>query len=200
MTQNNVKIAITGGIGSGKSTVAKIIAESGYPVISCDEIYKELLTDSNFLNKLSSEFGVILTPDGTLSRNKLSAIVFSDSSKLAKLNEITHPTIMDSALNQMSGEGLFFCEVPLLFENGYEKLFDNSIVILRDNALRISAVSMRDDKTENEVKKRINNQFDYNNSEFKEYYVIHNNLNFSNLRKEVIKIIEKIEKQYPNLA
>ena len=90
MTQNNVKIAITGGIGSGKSTVAEIIAKQGYTVISCDAIYSRLLSDKEFVNVLSAEFGDILTEEGTLDRKRLSTVVFSDKAKLAKLNEITH--------------------------------------------------------------------------------------------------------------
>ena len=97
MTQNNIKIAVTGGIGSGKTTVCDIIKEQGYSVISCDEIYNRLLRDKSFLNSLVSEFGHILNGDGTLSRKKLSEIVFSDKDKLARLNEITHPEIMKEA-------------------------------------------------------------------------------------------------------
>mgnify|MGYP001032811519 CR=1 FL=1 len=197
MTQNNVKIAITGGIGSGKSTVAEIIAKQGYKVISCDAIYSRLLSDKEFVNVLSAEFGDILTEEGTLDRKRLSTVVFSDKAKLAKLNEITHPAIMERALKEMSGEGIYFCEVPLFFENNFEKLFDGVIVILRDKSIRISAVTERDDKTESEVVSRINNQFDYDNSKFEEYYVIHNNRNLKNLQSETLKIIEKIKKEYP---
>lgn len=197
MTQNNVKIAITGGIGSGKSTVAEIIAKQGYTVISCDAVYSRLLSDKEFLNVLSAEFGDILTEEGTLDRKRLSTVVFSDKAKLAKLNELTHPAIMERALEEMSGEGIYFCEVPLFFENNFEKLFDGVIVILRDKSIRISAVTERDNKTESEVVSRINNQFDYDNSKFEEYYVIHNNRNLKNLQSETLKIIEKIKKEYP---
>ncbi len=195
MTQNNVKIAITGGIGSGKSTVAEIIAKQGYTVISCDAIYSRLLCDKEFVNVLSAEFGDILTEEGTLDRKRLSTVVFSDKAKLAKLNEITHPAIMERALKEMSGEGIYFCEVPLFFENNFEKLFDG--VIVRDESIRILAVTERDDKTESEVVSRINNQFDYDNNKFEEYYVIHNNRNLKNLQSETLKIIEKIKKEYP---
>lgn len=197
MTQNNVKIAITGGIGSGKSTVAEIIAKQGYTVISCDAVYSRLLSDKEFLNVLSAEFGDILTEEGALDRKRLSTVVFSDKAKLAKLNELTHPAIMERALEEMSGEGIYFCEVPLFFENNFEKLFDGVIVILRDKSIRISAVTERDNKTESEVVSRINNQFDYDNNKFEEYYVIHNNRNLKNLQSETLKIIEKIKKEYP---
>ena len=104
---------------------------------------------------------------------------------------------MERALKEMSGEGIYFCEVPLFFENNFEKLFDGVIVILRDKSIRILAVTERDDKTESEVVSRINNQFDYDNNKFEEYYVIHNNRNLKNLQSETLKIIEKIKKEYP---
>lgn len=194
MTQNNIKIAVTGGIGSGKTTVCDIIKEQGYSVISCDEIYNRLLRDKSFLNSLVSEFGHILNGDGTLSRKKLSEIVFSDKDKLARLNEITHPEIMKEALKQMSGNGVYFCEIPLLFEGEFEALFDKIIVILRDKELRVASITKRDDISEFDAQKRINNQCDYDNLGFEKYYVIHNDLDLTNLKRMTIEIIDKIVK------
>ena len=82
------KIAITGGIGSGKSTVAKILINKGYKVFSCDEIYSEIVDERDFLDKLCSEFGNILTVQGALDRKKLSSIVFDDEEKLSLSKEI----------------------------------------------------------------------------------------------------------------
>ena len=79
MTRNNVKIAITGGIGSGKSTVCKLIKEKGFPVISCDEVYSGLLKSADFLKVLQNEFGNVMQSDGSLDRKKLAEIVFNDS-------------------------------------------------------------------------------------------------------------------------
>ncbi|MDE7440294.1 MAG: dephospho-CoA kinase, partial [Clostridia bacterium] len=172
MTQNNIKIAVTGGICSGKSTVANFIKEQGYSVISCDEIYNELLTDLNFVNLLDNEFGNIKNSDGTLNRSKLSEIVFNDSEKLQKLNLLTHPQIMREAFARMSGEGIFFCEVPLLFEGGFERLFDNVIVVLREKDNRLKALIERNRINENQAKLRINSQFEYKNGDLVKYYVI----------------------------
>ena len=196
MMQNNVKIAITGGICSGKSTVAKIIKDQGYTVYSCDEIYSELLNDTDFVDTLDKEFGAIKKSDGSLNRSKLSEIVFGDSEKLKKLNLLTHPKIMQRAVEQMSGAGIYFCEVPLLFEGGFEQLFDNVIVVLRDEDERISELMHRSKIDKNQAILRINSQFDYKNGNFVKYYVIHNNENLENLLKNTLKILGKIINDY----
>ncbi|MDE6597362.1 MAG: dephospho-CoA kinase [Clostridia bacterium] len=189
--QNNLKVAITGGIGSGKSVVASIIAEQGYNVVSCDEIYKNLLQDKNFLKVLSAEFACVL--DGVLDRKKLSKIVFNDAEKLKKLNYLTHPVIMQTALSKMQGDGINFCEVPLLFEGGYEKLFDKVIVVLRDTAARINSVAVRDNIDVSAVEKRISNQIDYDNYDFTNYYVLHNNGSIDKLRVDTFQILKNLK-------
>ncbi|MDE6867915.1 MAG: dephospho-CoA kinase [Clostridia bacterium] len=192
MTQNNLKIAITGGIGSGKSTVSKIIAEQGYSVLSCDEIYKSLLSDGSFLSRLFEEFGNVFDDKNCLDRKKLADIVFCDENKLKRLNDLTHPEIMRKALKQMSGEGAYFCEVPLLFEGGYEKYFDKVIVVLRDKDERVNSVAKRDNIAANEALQRISRQFDYDNAEFDKYYVINNTSEIYDLRKETVKILNQV--------
>ena len=190
------KIAVTGGIGSGKSTVMKIIAGKGYPIFSCDEIYSQLTSDSDFLNILRHSFGDILNSDGTLDRKKLSEIVFNNPAKLAELDKITHPAIYKEMF-RMADEagGICFCEVPLLFESGAESLFDGVIIVMRNEEQRIKSVTARDKLTEQDVKKRISNQFDYNSADFAMYYVIHNNGDLSELEWQTEEIIKKINEK-----
>ena len=192
MTRNNIKVAITGGIGSGKSTVSKIIAERGYNVVSCDDIYSELLTDKDFLNSLSAHFKDAVS-NGVLDRHKLSEIVFKEEENLKRLNALTHPVIMQNALLKMQGEGINFCEVPLLFEGGFENLFDKVIVVLRDKSSRINAVTARDNLDILTVEKRIKSQINYDNRNFEDYYVIHNDGSTDKLRIDTIQIIKKLE-------
>lgn len=190
------KIAVTGGIGSGKSTVMKIIAGKGYPIFSCDEIYSQLTSDSDFLNILRHSFGDILNSDGTLDRKKLSEIVFNNPAKLAELDKITHPAIYKEMF-RMADEagGICFCEVPLLFESGAESLFDGVIIVMRNEEQRIKSVTARDKLPEQDVKKRISNQFDYNSADFAMYYVIHNNGDLSELEWQTAEIIKKINEK-----
>jgi dephospho-CoA kinase len=192
--KQNKKIAITGGIGSGKSTVGKIIKDCGYPVFSCDETYSELIKDSNFLRELSSVFGDILTCDGLLDKTKLSQIVFSDKEKLNKLNSITHPAIFKKMFDDSKDlQGVCFYEVPLLFEEGNERLFDQVIVIVRDLDKRIESVVKRDNLSESQIRERINSQYNYDINNFVKYYVIHNNADFANLESQVKAVLLKLK-------
>ena len=100
MTQNNIKVAVTGGIGSGKSTVAEIIARQGYKVVSCDKIYSGLLSEGIFNAAYTAEFGAVLDENGKVDRKKLAAAVFGDEGKLRRLNEITHTKIIEKALEE----------------------------------------------------------------------------------------------------
>ncbi len=191
MMQNNIKIAITGGIGSGKSTVASIIAEQGYQVISCDDVYRRLLESEAVVELLAKEFGDIIN-FGKLDRKKLADIVFCDEKKLQRLNEITHPLIMEEVFKLMREKSIAFCEVPLLFESGYEKYFDGVIVVLRDKNERVNSVVKRDNIPKNAVLSRICNQFDYEEADFNGYYVIQNTSDTADLRKKTIKILDEL--------
>lgn len=196
MMQNKVRIAITGGIGSGKSTVTKIIKDLGYPVVSCDNVYTELLNDNAFLTILSNEFGDILDDCGKLDRKKLASITFNDFVKLQKLNEITHPAIMERVMKECDKHEVCFCEVPLLFECGYEKLFDETIVLLRDIDKRIKSTIERDKLSKEEIAKRIKSQFDYKNLNLDKYHVIVNDSDKLSLAELVIKKIQIIQIKY----
>lgn len=192
MTRNNIRIAVTGGIGSGKSTVVAAIKEMGYDTISCDEVYAELTEREELLAKLSDTFGDVLAPDGKLDRKKLSDIVFGDKLKLQKLNDITHSAVMNEVLSRSESSDICFCEVPLLFEGSFQRLFDAVIVVLRDKEKRIDSVIKRDNIVRNEVELRMGSQFNYDNSIFSEYYVIHNDGNFTELTTETHKVVKKI--------
>ena len=196
MTQSNVKIAVTGGIGSGKSTVLNFLRELGFKVISLDNVYKQLLKESDFKKLIAAEFGNVFSSDGSLDRNKLAEMVFSDSEKLIKLNNLTHPLIYKRAFEQAQNFKLCFFEVPLLFEEGGESKFDEVIVIVRDTENRIKSVELRDNLSEDEVKIRINRQFDYNIDKLSKYYVIHNNGNLNDLSMEIEAVVHNLRCKY----
>jgi dephospho-CoA kinase len=129
------KIGLTGGIASGKSTVAAMLRELGFDVIFADEISRGLLrSGEEALHETIREFGPeILGSDGMLDRKKLAAIVFSVQSKLDKLNAIIHPRVEAEMLRQFGelereGRSVAFVEAALLVEAGYMKDLDGLVV------------------------------------------------------------------------
>ncbi|MGN1234761.1 MAG: dephospho-CoA kinase [Christensenellaceae bacterium] len=189
MTQNKKRIAITGGIGSGKSAAAAIIKEAGYPVFSADEEYASLLSDAGFVKKLDEEFSV--APGGILDKKKLSSIVFSDREKLARLNQLSHPLVMERLLSKMTAP-LSFAEVPLLFEGRFSALFDGVIVITRDKAQRIASVMQRSRLSEEEVLSRMKNQIDYESYDLSAHTVIKNDGTLEAFRQKVLCAIQSM--------
>lgn len=191
MTQNNIKIAVTGGIGSGKTTVCNILNEFGFKVVSCDDVYKQI-PDQVLKAVLEKQFLAAVNND-KIDKKKLAQIVFNDKAQLEKLNSLTHPLIMKEAFKAMEEQNILFAEVPLLFESGYDKYFNKIIVVTRDLKTRIESVVKRDNLSKNEVKNRINSQFNYDFTDYAKYYVIHNDGNIDELRKEVLKVIKELK-------
>ena len=143
-----MKIGLTGGIGCGKSTVAKIFADLNIPVLDADEIAHRLVEKGQpALVQIQQEFGAdILNPDGSLNRKKLRELVFSDPRQKQKLESIVHPLVyqaIQSALEQLSAP---YCiiSVPLLFETGMTDLVDRILVIDCPVEIQIERVRIRD--------------------------------------------------------
>ena len=183
-------IAITGGIGSGKSSVLRFLGERGYPVFSCDEIYREIILSPDYIQKIAVNFPKCII-NGNIDRKLLAEVVFKNSEKLALLNGIAHPLIMDRLFEKMHAcaEETVFAEVPLLFEGHYEKRFDAVIVVLRHKADRVRSIMMRDGITEKEALRRISMQFDYDNGKMRfdksNAILIENNGSISDLNLKI---------------
>ena len=197
MTQNKRIYAITGGIGCGKSAVSAMICGEGYPVFSCDGIYAELTASGGRLVALlEREFGGVTAADGSLDRSTMSDIVFNNDEARRKLDAMTHPIIMDELMTRAKSAegGLAFCEVPLLFENGFEKLFDGVIVVMRSLEERIKSVSARSGLNREQILARIHSQCDYSALDLKSCYTIYNDGDMEQLREKVKKILQNIAK------
>lgn len=194
------KIAITGGIGSGKSCVLEEIKKHGYEGFSCDEIYKEVIRQKEYVEKIKDVFPSVVKngKDGEgIDRKELSRIVFQDEEALKQLNEIAHPLIMSALerkMNAAQGEYVF-AEVPLLFEGNYQDIFDRVIVVLRDKKLRIEAIVRRDGVETREAELRIERQFDYEKNAValsKRYFIFENNYGIDELKKWVDEWIKAV--------
>ena len=187
----NKRVAVTGGIGSGKSALLAIFHEMGYPVVSCDEISAHLWEDETYQKELSELFPACVL-NGSLNKSVLSALVFSDSVSREKLNAFSHPFILRRVLESMK-EGLCFAEVPLLFEGGYEELFDAVVAVRRKRETRIAAVQVRSGLSREEVVQRINCQFDDAKLEEKNCIIVQNDGSLHDLRMAAEEIIKKLD-------
>lgn len=190
-------IAITGGIGSGKSLLTDYFASLGYAVLSADEIYSDLLKDECFVKGICDAVGVravLVNGRYTLDRKEVAEKVFGNPAERKKLDDFTHDAIMREMFSRANDcSGVVFCEVPLLFESGYDKYFDCVIVVFRNENERISSVVSRDNKSEELVKEIIKNQYDYSKlAENGHTIFVENNGTPRFLYEKANEIIEKI--------
>lgn len=158
-----IKIGITGGIGSGKSTVCKVFKVLGIPVFEADQVARQLMnSDAKVRIQLISLFGsTVYLADQTIDRTFLSAIVFNSPSLLAALNSIVHPAVRnafdDWCKDQQSPYVLH--EAAILFESGFYKLMDKTIAVAAVESERVQRVMKRDNTSEQQVRQRISNQW-----------------------------------------
>ena len=174
-----LKIGLTGGIGSGKSTVAKVLEVRGVPVYYADEAAKELMHTNELLKQqLILHFGrETYFEDGQLNRKHLSSIVFNNKEKLELLNSLVHPATIADAKEWFSKQQSPYVvkEAALLFESGTAEGLDYIIGVTAPAALRIKRVMDRDGVTADEVKRRMSNQVDETLKMKLCDFVVHNN-------------------------
>ena len=160
-----LRIGITGGIGSGKSTVAKIFEVLGIPVYYTDEEAKKLMNEDELLReKLITAFSDEVYTAGKLNSGYLSSVVFKDAAKLHLLNSIVHPAVIAAADNWLKQQTTTYAlkEAALLFESGAQEHLDKVIGVSAPKTLRINRVIKRDNTTREEVIARLNKQLDEN--------------------------------------
>jgi len=196
------KIGITGGIGSGKTTVCNIFKILGIPVFDADTEARNLQnTDLYIRDHLIKLFGnQIYSPVGMLDRTKLAGLIFNDSKALAYVNSIIHPVVNQSFLkwadNQRHAPYILF-EAAILFESGYDSGFDRNILVLADEKIRIERVIRRDHLSAELVKQRINNQMPDSQKMKMADYIIENS-NKKLLLPQIIELDKLIRRDGKN--
>ena len=156
-----IKVAICGGIGSGKSTICQMFAERGVAVYDSDSRAKALMTESAELREaLCAEFGAECYEGGQLNRSYLAAKVFGSDEQLAKLNSIVHPAVKDDFLRWAEEQEGDYCilETAILFESGFDALVDQKVAILAPQPLRVMRAMERDGATKQQIEARIKAQ------------------------------------------
>ena len=186
------KIGITGGIGSGKTTVCEIFKLLGIPIFHADQEAKYLQnSDLIIKNQIIKLFGEdIYTSEEILDRQKLATIIFNNKQALFAINEIIHPAVRQRFQNwteNFQAVPYSLYEAAILFESGYASDFDLNILVLANEKLRIERVINRDGTTEEIVKQRIRNQIPDNEKIKLADFIIENNAN-NLLIPQILKI------------
>jgi dephospho-CoA kinase len=170
-------IGLTGGIGSGKSTVAGYFQELGVPVYVADTEAKKIMDQPDTIQEVQQIFDENVIFEGKLDRKKIASIVFNNAEKLAQLNKIIHPKVKQDFkdwLEKHKNYSFIIKEVAILFETNSENDFDAIILVTAPEKIRIERVTNRDNITENQVRERIKNQLSDEEKISKSHYIIEN--------------------------
>ena len=196
-------IGLTGQSGAGKTTVCKVFDEKGFAIINADKIARSVMEkDSPCLAEAIECFGNdILNMDGTLNRQKLADIVFSDSEKLTQLNAISYPYITSEILRMINkyrdeNRKYVLIDAPTLFESRADDFCDLIISVTAPEKLRTERIAARDGLTGEQIKERFSSQhteeFFINHSDF----IIKNNNSVRELIEKAEEVAEKIKEYY----
>ncbi len=189
-------IGLTGGIGTGKTTVAKMFAELGAEIIDADDIGKQVVAPGTKINEaLVEEFGAdIRDAYGTIDRKKLASIVFNDQKKLEALNKITHPQmikLIKDKLKKLKGK-VVVIDAAVLFESGMQKMADKIVVVDCDEENQVARLVHKGMGAE-EAKLRIKSQMPKSEKAAKADFVIDNNCSLEKTHEHVKKIWGKLK-------
>ena len=192
-------VGLTGGIASGKSTVAKILERLGAAVINADDLSREVVEPGKVAwQEIIDAFGTgVLQPDQTLDRQKLRTVIFSDRDGRKKLEAIIHPRVRALAEERIrehtaAGYSIIVYEVPLLFEGKLHEWLRPVILVACDVDTQRSRLQERDHLTQTEAQKHIDAQMSLAEKRRLADYVIENDGNFEELEQQVQVVLKKI--------
>ena len=191
-------IGITGGIGSGKSAVSKLIEEMGYPVFYADSESKKILASHPFaISEIIKVLGNnSYFPNGEPNKTFIADKIFNNDELLNSINKILHPlvkTAFDEFVKAHTASELVFHEAALIYQAGFDKFMDSIIFVSCSESIRVQRVLQRDNLTEVEIRKRIKAQGDWLEFEKKSTFVIKNEGTISELESEVKNVINRIK-------
>jgi dephospho-CoA kinase len=190
-----MRVGLTGGIGSGKSEVAKALADRGAFIIDTDQLAREAVApNSDGLLEIARVWPHVIGASG-LDRAALAQVVFSDSAARERLNAIVHPHVRRLAAEreQYAKPGQLIVQVvPLLFETGYSEMMDKTVLVVAPTKERIARIVARDRVTEDQVRARMSAQIDPAVARPRADYVIENNAGIERLRKRTAEVFESL--------
>ncbi len=187
MKKGKLKIAITGGIGSGKSAFSKFILEKDYPVINVDDVSKEILvTDKNVKLKVEKEFGKESFKNGNINKQFLAEKIFSNPYNVIKINSIVHPIVIEKVniliSEKLKDSDIVFAEAALIYEAEMEKFFDYVVLITAEDRLRLNRKVQFNNLTKEQFLKRDENQIPDTEKKKRADFVFENNGSLDDLK------------------
>lgn len=198
MSEDSIKIAVTGGVASGKSTVCNIFQDLGMTTYSADQFSRDVVKkDSRAYHKIIEYFGkTVVKQDGSINRKLLRDIITKNYQDKVALENIVHPEII-SLMKKKLAEARktsqnIAMEVPLLFELGLENLFDVTIMVYAEGDLKMERLQTRDNVTEKKASTLMGLQMADEKKIKRSDFVIYNNGSKEQLAKEVKKLYKKI--------
>lgn len=188
------KIALTGGIGSGKSTVARLMQQQGLTVIDADKVVHELYEDKKIIGMLLALFGRDLNENGKINRKKLGSIIFQDAKKKAILDQFFRSRINERVKARFDdyekiGRDIVIYDATLIYEWGIENDFDVVIVVDAPLEERIERICMRDHLMRSEAIVRIQSQIPLEKKVQRADIVITNDVDFATLSQKVTDVV-----------
>lgn len=191
-----LKVGITGGIGSGKSTVSRFFSELGVPVYDSDQRAKSLMQhDDSIIIKIKKEFGDDSYLNNVLNRSHIAEIVFKNELKLKQLNAIVHPVVrtdFNNWLSQNSNARFVIKEAAIMIESGAYKDLDKLIVVNANREQKIKWIKKRDHLLLEDIENRIQNQLsDKMRNQYADF-IIENNSSKKELKQQVLSIYNKL--------
>jgi dephospho-CoA kinase len=189
-------IGLTGGIGSGKTTVARYIASQGIPVYIADEEAKKVMNTPEVLSLVAKTFGDSVLENGVINRQKLAQLVFNAPEKLQQLNNIIHPKVKQDFENWVQkhhNHPFVIKEAAILFESGSYQFCDKIITVTAPENVRLQRVMLRDGVTEDQVLARMQNQWKEEEKIALSDYIIQN-INIEDTKSQVDNILKTLKK------
>lgn len=189
-----IKVGLTGGIGSGKTTVSRVFSQLGIPIYEADKEARKLMENHpDIIGALIDNYGKDIYIDKKLNREKLAGIIFEDKDELKKINGIVHPVVREDfeRWSKLQQSAYVIEEAAILYESGSDSQVDFVIAVTAPEKTRIERVMKRDNITSEQVRARINNQLPEETKVAWANFVIYND-NEQLIIPQVIKIDKKI--------
>lgn len=194
-----LKIAVTGGLASGKSSVCAVLEESGAYVVSADQIVHQLLSLNTLIGQQVVDLlGLSIVENGHLNRKNIANVVFSDRQKLKALEKILHPAVLDEIeqkyheVQQTQKYNLFVAEIPLLYESEAHIQFDYILCVTSDPELALKRFQEKTHLSREEYHKRMSFQMPLHEKITKAHFTLTNNGDLEQLKTQVYSFLKEL--------